>query len=318
MHNCVRRSFTSAACPGTHTGSLSAKGISRTIFSRFSQNPNFVSVNFNVWFTFSSWVLVETFGEIRTIRSMHKCRHSHSRARIIDNEARHSRHSRFLWLGTDLPTYLRELWDETRIGWEFGRRDKCILHILVLILSRAVSTRMWTSTLVLCQLKGSAELSLVVFLKIRFLSVWTLMPRLHSHLGYLLRLLVRCERYEVCMNVDIHTIVQESLITRQDIRDVLVSFDSELIYRHISENFEMRQEQVESLEDETNVPFTLSFSYCLVPSPRECEPGIKCYTSTNLAARRVQKVLNDLSQVVFFDPLYLNQKRPSRSSSPFG
>ncbi len=65
------------------------------------------------WFTFSSQVLVETFGEMWMRQSTHECRHSHSCARIVDNEARHSRHSRFLWLGTDLSTCLRELRDET-------------------------------------------------------------------------------------------------------------------------------------------------------------------------------------------------------------
>ncbi len=40
-----------------------------------------------------------------------ECRHSHSRARIVDNEARHSH---FLWLGTDSATCLRELtrWEQ--------------------------------------------------------------------------------------------------------------------------------------------------------------------------------------------------------------
>ncbi len=52
------------------------------------------------------------------------------------NEARHSRHSRFLWLGTDLLTCLRELRDETRTCQECERWDECTLHILVLVLSR--------------------------------------------------------------------------------------------------------------------------------------------------------------------------------------
>ncbi len=71
-----------------------------------------------------------------------------------------------------------------------------------------------------------------------------------------------CENYTV------------SLITRQDIRDILVSFDSGLIYRHVSESFETRREQVENVEDETNVPCTISFSSCFVLSRRECKPGI--------------------------------------------
>ncbi len=69
------------------------------------------------------------------------------------------------------------------------------------------------------------------------------MPGLHSCLGYSSRLLTRCEQDEVHTNVGIHTLVRESLITRQDIRDILVSFDSGLIYR-VSESFEMRREPV--------------------------------------------------------------------------
>ncbi len=72
---------------------------------------------------------------------MHECRHSHSRARIVNNEARHLRHSCFLWLGTDLPTCLQKLGDDTRTDWECGRRDECTLHTLVLVLSRTVLTR---------------------------------------------------------------------------------------------------------------------------------------------------------------------------------
>ncbi len=79
-----------------------------------------------------SLVLVDTFGDMWMRQSTHKCRHTHSRARIIDNKEIHSRHSRLLWLGTDLPTCLRELQDEMRIGWECWRRDVCTLHILVL------------------------------------------------------------------------------------------------------------------------------------------------------------------------------------------
>ncbi len=101
-----------------------------------------------------------------------------------------------------------------------------------------------------------------------------LMPGLHSCLGYSSRLLVRCERDNVRTNVDIYTLVQESSITRQDIRDILVFFDLGLIYRHVSESFEIRREQIESVEDETSVPFTLPFSSFLVLSRRECKPGI--------------------------------------------
>ncbi len=70
-----------------------------------------------------------------------------------------------------------------------------------------------------------------------------LMPGLHSRLGYLLRLLARCERDKIRTNVDIHTLVHESSITRQDIRDILVSFDSGLIYQHVFESFEMRTDR---------------------------------------------------------------------------
>ncbi len=49
---------------------------------------------------------------------------------------------------------------------------------------------------------------------------------LHSHLGYSLRLLVRYEQDEVCTKVDIHTLVWESSITRQDVRDILIMFET--------------------------------------------------------------------------------------------
>ncbi len=96
------------------------------------------------------------------------------------------------------------------------------------------------------------------------------MPCFHSHLGYSLRLLANWERDEVRMNVDIHTLMRESPITRQDIWEIFISFDSGLIYWHVSESFETRQEQVKSMEDKTNAPLTLSFSSCLVLSRREC------------------------------------------------
>ncbi len=60
---------------------------------------------------------------------------------------------------------------------------------------------------------------------------------------------------------------------------ILISFDSGLIYQHVNESFTMRQEQTKSVEDETNVPFTLSFSSCLVLSRRECKPGINCIST---------------------------------------
>ncbi len=56
--------------------------------------------------------------------------------------------------------------------------------------------------------------------------------------------------------------------------DILISLDSRLIYRYVSESFEMRQEQVENMTDKTNVSFTLLFSSQLVLSWRECKPGI--------------------------------------------
>ncbi len=85
------------------------------------------------WSAFLSRVLVGTFGEMWTRRSTHECKHSHKSVRIVDNEARHSRHSCFLWLGTDLPTCLQELRDETRTGRKFGRQDECTIHIIVLV-----------------------------------------------------------------------------------------------------------------------------------------------------------------------------------------
>ncbi len=90
-------------------------------------------------------------------------------------------------------------------------------------------------------------------------------------------LLARCERDEVCTNVNIHILVWESSIMRKDIRDILVFFDSWLIYRYVSESFETRREQVASMENETNVPFTLSFSSCLVLSRWECKQSIMLY-----------------------------------------
>ncbi len=126
---------------------------------------------------------------------------------------------------------------------------------------------------------------------------WTVMPDLHSRLGYSSKLSRNCKRDEVRTNVDIHTLVRElqdrhnsrksrdsrelkkkfpvikdswqkdqelnkNVITVPSVmkRDILVFFDSGLIYRHVSERFETRQEQVENLTDKTNVPFTLLFS----------------------------------------------------------
>ncbi len=54
------------------------------------------------------------------------------------------------------------------------------------------------------------------------------------------------------LNANVITVLS---ITR---RNILVSFDSGLIYRHVSESFETRQEQVENMTDKTNESFTLS------------------------------------------------------------
>ncbi len=72
-----------------------------------------------------------------------------------------------------------------------------------------------------------------------------IMPGLHSGLWYSSRLLARCDRDKVRTNGDIHTLVRELSITRQDIQDVLGFFDLGLI------------EQIESMEDEANVSITL-------------------------------------------------------------
>ncbi len=60
--------------------------------------------------------------------------------------------------------------------------------------------------------------------------------------------------------------LNENVITVPSItrRDILVSFDSGLIYWHVSKSFETRQEQVENVTDKTNVPFTNLFLSCVV------------------------------------------------------
>ncbi len=119
------------------------------------------------------------------------------------------------------------------------------------------------------------------------------MPGLHSRLGYSLRLLVRCEWDKIRKNVDFHTYVRELSITRQDIWDILVSFDSRNWF-----SFETRREQVESVEDETNVPFALSFWSCLMLPQQECRPGIKycaalaCCNITLTAPSRILRFLH--------------------------
>ncbi len=126
------------------------------------------------------------------------------------------------------------------------------------------------------------------------------MTGLYSRRGYLSRLSRNCERDEVCMNIDIHTLVRElwdrynsrksrdsrglpqfysstfftklqtaiyieelneNVITVPSItkQNILISFDSGLSYQHVSESFEMRQEQVENVTDKTNVPLLLSY-----------------------------------------------------------
>ncbi len=134
----------------------------------------------------------------------------------------------------------------------------------------------------------------------------SMVPGLYYRLGYSSRLLVRYEWDEIRTNVDIHTLVWELSITRQDIRDILISLDSGLIYWHVSESFKTRREQVESVEDEANVPFTLSFLSCLVLSRRECKPGIIVLQLTvirrNLSNRRfriVSQVLACRSEIVY-------------------
>ncbi len=48
-----------------------------------------------------------------------------------------------------------------------------------------------------------------------------------------------------------------------------------MIHQHVSESFEMRQEQVENVTDKTNVLVTLLYSFRDVLSQRECKPGIR-------------------------------------------
>ncbi len=78
--------------------------------------------------------------------------------------------------------------------------------------------------------------------------------------------------------------------------NILVSFDARLIYRRVFENFKMRWEQVESVEDEMNVPFTLLFSSCLVLSRQECKPGIIILRKKSAPASL--KCCNNSSQTV--------------------
>ncbi len=56
--------------------------------------------------------------------------------------------------------------------------------------------------------------------------------------------------------------LNENVITVRSItmRDILVSFYLGLIYRHVSESFKMRQEEVENVTDKTNIPITFSLS----------------------------------------------------------
>ncbi len=83
--------------------------------------------------------------------------------------------------------------------------------------------------------------------------------------------------------------------------NILVSFDSGPIYQHVFESFETRWEQVERVEDETNVSFTLLLLYCLVLSRRECKPGIQVcphlYTNAN-EAHGTEANLNECQKVV--------------------
>ncbi len=63
--------------------------------------------------------------------------------------------------------------------------------------------------------------------------------------------------------VQMYTFTSCVRATRQSL-NILISFESGLIYQHISKSFETRQEQVKNVTDKTNVPFTLSFSSCAV------------------------------------------------------
>ncbi len=96
-----------------------------------------------------------------------------------------------------------------------------------------------------------------------------LMPGSHSHLGYSSRLLARCERNKVRTNVDIHTLVQK-------LQHKVETFSFPLTRDRFTDMSlrATRREQVESVEDETNVPFLLSFLSCLMLSRQECKPGI--------------------------------------------
>ncbi len=101
------------------------------------------------------------------------------------------------------------------------------------------------------------------------------MPGLDSRLGYSSRLLARCERDKVYTNVDIYTLVQR-IVDNEARRSRHCHFlwlrtDLPSCLRELRDK--MRREQVESVEDKTNVPFTLSLSF-LVLSQRECKPGI--------------------------------------------
>ncbi len=59
-------------------------------------------------------------------------------------------------------------------------------------------------------------------------------------------------------------------ITRRDICVLWLG----MIYQHVSKSYEMRQEQVESKWDETNVPFSLLWSFHLVLSRWSCKCDI--------------------------------------------
>ncbi len=105
---------------------------------------------------------------------------------------------------------------------------------------------------------------------------YTLMADLHSHLGYSLRFLARCEWDEVRKNLDIHTLMWESSITRLDIRDILVSFNLGMIYRHVSKSFETKTgRKCGNWNECTFHTLVLVFLSCLVLSLWECEPGIR-------------------------------------------
>ncbi len=101
------------------------------------------------------------------------------------------------------------------------------------------------------------------------------MPSLHSRLRYSSRLLARYEQDKVHTNVDIHILVRELLIMRQDIRDILISLDYGL-FTNMSPRAS-RQDENKSRVWKTRWIYpshscSRLVSCCLA---RECKPCIK-------------------------------------------